>query len=818
MLGLGLLFAAGVGLMLGQQRRAEHAVVLDVHLAQRVEAIQRALDDAADTLAAFTNFLNSAQVDEDSFAMFGEPMVGRDPGLRGVAFDVLVPYEDKDAFEQARRIRHPNFQITEQGEDGVVPVSDRPQYVVVEYIAPLVDNEAALGFDIASEPLRAATINRALVSSEPQFTPPIQLVQASPDTLGFLAIQRARGGLVAGVFEIPHLLSEALGAQQAVALDVYVTDLTEPRQVMYRWSGIDKEVSRESRVQATSLRHKTVAIGGLTWQIDLTAAPGVPLPSRWSPLYASLALAALSILLFMIVRGREREVELAAKSSARLGLALEAVASGVWDWSVGDDLVTLGPSWLVGLGYDADSDPTGSLWRSTLHDDDREAWNQTLKAHLRGDTSVFVARARRRTGTGEWRTCEDRGRIVEHGRDGTAIRVVGTTADVSDEAEREQNEKLEAEGAQHARRLESLGLLAGGVAHDFNNLLTPILACADEVREALPEDNPAYEAAVIIHDAAESAAQLTRQMLEYVGKSSFRPVSADPADAVRDMEGLLRAAVPRSVALEVELDAAVPKVSADVSQLKQVILNLATNAAQSHDGPGSVTIRVFSGPPTLPVVLGQSQPGGACIEVRDEGRGLPSPVERIFDPFFTTGRRGRGLGLSVVQGVVLAHQGAIALSTGPGGSQFQVWLPSAAETPEGAHATQKISLPSKRALRILVVDDDERVRQSISRALRRRRHEVGEAVDGIEAVERAESGWDLVVLDLEMPRMGGLQALPQLQESLPGVPIVLCSGFSDRLLPEGLIDNRRVFWQSKPFRAKEFVSFLESAAEGARGD
>ena len=341
-----------------------------------------------------------------------------------------------------------------------------------------------------------------------------------------------------------------------------------------------------------------------------------------------------------------------------------------------------------------------------------------------------------------------------------------------------------------AQKLESLGLLAGGVAHDFNNLLVGVIGNASLAQQMLAADHPANEWVHGILRVGEQAAHLTRQMLAYSGKGKFVVEPLDLSRLVRDISDLIRPSISKKVALHLELEPDLPRVEADRGQVQQVLMNLAINASEaigSHDG--LIIIRtgaehVDAGYLRMHPEAGDLAPGQyTVLEVSDTGCGMDSATRaKIFDPFFSTKFTGRGLGLAAVAGIVRGHKGAIIVRSEPGkGSCFTVLFPASERTverqsfPTGPMAAQGSGV-------LLVVDDEPVVRQMSQKALERQGYTVLVADGGLAAVDvlkRHPADIALVILDLSMPGMSGEEALPELRRIRPEVRVLVSSGYSE---------------------------------------
>jgi PAS domain S-box-containing protein len=328
------------------------------------------------------------------------------------------------------------------------------------------------------------------------------------------------------------------------------------------------------------------------------------------------------------------------------------------------------------------------------------------------------------------------------------------------------------------QKLESLGVLAGGVAHDFNNLLTGILGNASLVADSLPPSDPHRRILEECVKAAERAAHLTRQLLAYAGKGQFVIEAVNLSSLVKEISTLVQTSIPRKVQVRLELQPDVPAIEADTGQLQQVIMNLVINAAEAiGDNVGLVVVttgeqEVNESYSAIVWANAELRPSRyVTLEVHDSGSGMDeATLQRIFDPFFTTKFTGRGLGLAAVSGIVRAHKGAMKVYSVPGkGTTFKLLFP----------ATGVVRTPPSRVMfpsdaqgsgTILVVDDEQIVRDTAQNTLERYGYRILMARDG---------RISLVLLDLTMPYMNGEEVLRELQAIRPPVRVLLSSGFNE---------------------------------------
>jgi two-component system cell cycle sensor histidine kinase/response regulator CckA len=389
-------------------------------------------------------------------------------------------------------------------------------------------------------------------------------------------------------------------------------------------------------------------------------------------------------------------------------------------------------------------------------------------------------------------------------------RLVLVARDARERRRLEEQQAQLSRRVQEAQKLESLGILAGGIAHDFNNLLVGILGNASLALERLPATSPVRPLIENVDRSAQRAADLTRQMLAYAGKGRFVIEAVDLGALVDEMAELLDASLSKRAQLTMRLDPSIPPVEGDPTQLRQLVMNLLTNASDAlGERDGAVTVSTFLDVPTVgPDGLHGVDVRGqrcVCIEVRDTGVGMDETVrQRMFDPFFTTKTRGRGLGLAATLGIVRAHGGAVHVASEPGrGTTIRAWFPA---SDRGLTVAEPLPPPvpmSERGV-ALVVDDEDHVREFIAAVLESTGLEIVQAVDGEAAVDVVRArGREIavVVLDLTMPIMGGDEAFHAIHELRPDLPVLLSSGFSEQDARKRFGARGLAGFLQKPYRA-----------------
>jgi PAS domain S-box-containing protein len=376
---------------------------------------------------------------------------------------------------------------------------------------------------------------------------------------------------------------------------------------------------------------------------------------------------------------------------------------------------------------------------------------------------------------------------------------------------------------QRGQKLESLGVLAGGIAHEFNNLLVGVLGNASLALEGLSEDAPAARLIRRVEHAAQRAADLTRQMLAFSGKGRFvvRPVGL--SRLVREMAELLEASVSKKVTLAYDLREHLTPVEADPSQLRQVIVNLVTNATEAiGEQSGTITIRTgemeADDAYLAACYLDDQLPSGryVFVEVIDTGAGMDEEVRaKIFDPFFSTKFTGRGMGLAAVLGIVRGHHGAVNVRSQPGqGTVFRVVFPTFDASLENANAPRHPDAPAHARGTVLVVDDEEAVRTVARTVLEHRGFTVLTANDGREAIKvyRAHGdAIDVVLLDLMMPHLSGEEVFRELFNLNANARVILSSGYDEQDVTARFAGMGLAGFIQKPYRPAALIEAVTRA-------
>lgn len=484
---------------------------------------------------------------------------------------------------------------------------------------------------------------------------------------------------------------------------------------------------------------------------------------------------------------------------------------------------------ITGLGAE---ESLGDGWYTALHpaarQDALERWRRFLESTQshpsRARSGSLELRLQRPDGGERWvfnqvaAECDTDGRILGY---------VGTITDITRrKEEEEERRRLEAQ-VLHAQKLESLGLLAGGIAHDFNNLLVGILGNIGLVLADAEGDDPRRPIFQEIEKAAQRAGDLAGQMLAYSGRGTFVVEEVDLNELVREMVHLLEASISKKAALSLHFAAELPFIRADATQIRQVVMNLITNASEAlEDQEGTISLRTelveLTREQLGKAYLGDERAPGAyvALEITDNGCGMDTRTRtKLFDPFFTTKATGRGLGMATLLGIVRGHQGAIVVRSALGrGATFRILFPAGAAArlrPEAMPASEQPRADFWRGHgTILVVDDEDAVRRIAERILRRSGFEVLQAEDGRQALEIWNEHNAVIVavlLDMTMPHLDGVETYHELRRRGARIPVIFSSGYNEQDAVHRLRDEGTIFFVQKPYRPKDLMREVEAA-------
>ena len=509
-----------------------------------------------------------------------------------------------------------------------------------------------------------------------------------------------------------------------------------------------------------------------------------------------------------LLRGSITDITERRRSQERFRVMAEQTGQLVYEYDIkSEEIVWSGAIYRV-TGYPPEDFQSMNIqrWSESIHPEDREHAVQTLEHVIRHGNRYDVAyRFLRRDGV--WIHIEDHG-VVLREESGQPTIMLGTMNDVTNQKRREEATRTLENQLRQSQKMEAVGTLAGGIAHDFNNILGAIIGYTELASMESPENGEIQSLLSEVLKASHRAKDLVRQILTFSRRQQPDRVPLNLADCIHESVRLLRATLPVSIQLVTRMESQ-PIVLGDSSQIQQVLINLATNAAQAMPNrPGTLTItlrdrEVESHRP--PGVLPGLQPGPyAELEFNDNGEGMdPTTLKRIFEPFFTTKKpgEGTGLGLAVVHGIINDHRGEIEVDSTPGvGTTFRIYIPVCQESQS---AENKIIPPAQmgQGQRIIVVDDEVDLTHVVKKILDRLGYRGSIYNDPLEALAciKAEPGaFQLMLADLSMPGMTGIELAHAVHEHDPDLPFLLITGYGGDLTPEQVAQHGIRAIVSKP--------------------
>lgn len=600
--------------------------------------------------------------------------------------------------------------------------------------------------------------------------------------------------------EVNDAACQVYGHDREAFLLLTLRDIRPPEEVVLLEGNVAR--GREPFQRSGTWCHMTRA--GRVFEVEITSH-ALPYQGRDAALVMAQDISA-----------RYQEEQDLKRSHVRLAQARRLARLGTWDYYLLTDKVEGAEAFLELLGLQGQTAIRCARdFFALVHPEDRAWVKEWIQKALKGEANLDFEH-RVLLDSGEERVIRLSAEVICEGPD-RPIQLWGVVQDVT-EARRRLMADLQ------SQKLESLGLLAGGIVHDFNNLLTAMLANFQLAAETIPGDSPAHRYLRLAASAAEKSALLTSQLLGYSGKGRFRVQPLDLNLAVQEVLDMLRLSLGPKVELHLHFEEGLPPVLGDPAQIQQVILNLATNGAEALGGqPGTLRITTQSVVLDEDYIRGtfaptdQVRPGPyVCFQMSDTGCGIPPDrLARIFDPFYTTKPKGRGLGLAALLGIIRSHGGALKVYSEEGrGTNFRIFLPAARR-----EALQAAQVPDPEGRwtaggKVLVVDDDDLVRATARGVLEREGFEVLEASSGIlclDALRGASGRIRLVLMDLTMPGMDGVETYQALRALDANVRVVLTSGYNEQEAINRFVQGDLAGFVQKPFSADGLAQVVRSA-------
>ena len=814
----------------------------EVSARNRLAALQSDIIRHQEVVNSLVSMLTASDnVTRKMFHTFVRDALSRQPSIHGLSWNPLIKHTDRDKYRQnAIAEGFTDFLICELDDNGQkIKAPQRDEYVAVYYIEPFEANEQALGFNIASNPARLKAINQARDSGDAVITEKIKLLQNNKESYGYLLVkavyqkalthdsdearQEHFAGLAVGVFTFNEWIPVVIKDLSPVGMDVMILDKSAPLDNQFlhfqpsRTRDVNYQPSYDELIKGANGLHwqTTITVMGRQWSFVFAPAPAYLKGKRdiqsWAVLMAGMlisALLALYLLSKSLHTNRMTVANIALKKEISWREAHESELKAQRDFTdtvlnAASDIVVVLDLYgrivrfnraAAELTHFSSEEVLGKVvWDLVIPEEQVSAVQQVFN-QLRNSQIKIMNQYEN-----EWLTREGERRLLKwHNSvlfdDNDKIsHVVAMGYDITDQKQAEEKQERLQRELQQAHKMESLGQLTGGIAHDFNNLLGIINGYSSLVLDNYINKGDEKLADYMEHitEAGDRAARLVAQMLAFSRSDQKADEIIQLAPLFKNDVEMLRATLPSTIEIKTDIDEDLPSVMLSPIHLHQILMNLSINARDAMQGVGELSIRLgWARNLNTESLVSHKRINGDWIElsISDTGSGIDGEVaENVFNPFFTTKEvgKGTGMGLSVIYGIMKNHGGHILLESElEKGSTFRMLFPPVCENNAESltDSQQHIEAPEGQGKEILVVDDEVSLGNYMAEYLTNHGYKAIYIEDSTEALtlfKQHPMRFSLLITDLTMPKLTGVELIQKIREIRPDMPAILCTGYSD---------------------------------------
>ncbi|NTV46096.1 MAG: response regulator [Chlorobiales bacterium] len=516
---------------------------------------------------------------------------------------------------------------------------------------------------------------------------------------------------------------------------------------------------------------------------------------------------------------RRKMVQALYESERKYRSVLDSIAEVVFQTDINGIVTFINPAWEQITGYQL-YESLGSKIFDYIYFDDRESFLKSHAQLVNGRKEIYRIDMRYVAKDNHigWVEAFIQGIWDEEGK---LVGLSGTFADISNRKDAEAEAKILSQQLLQAQKMEAIGTLAGGIAHDFNNIMGIIMMTVGHMRLKGKEESVLLKDADVIEEATERGASIARQLLTFSRSEKIQVMPISISMLVKQLRKMLYHSLPKNIEIQTVFKDEADVVNGDHGQIYQVLLNLSVNAGDAMPNGGILRFEVFvEQGDVLEKKFGKKLPEKmVAVRVSDTGQGISEEIQqRIFEPFFTTKDvgKGTGLGLSIVHGVVKSHDGVIDLESKPGeGTSFTIYFPAVGNEKVDSKSQTNTMIPEGKET-ILVVDDEDRLREVLGRTLASFGYTILDARNGVEALDvydQNKGKIDLVICDMGMPKMGGEEFFEKLKANYPAVKLIIMTGYLDPTKRELLLEKGVKDFVNKPFAISQLMQVIRGVLD-----